>query len=752
MAQYQLLDTASMAKYKPNQYTRQASGAVVLNAGVNPIAGTFKPLAPQATLAKSPTERVAVATGTPQAQKLFSQGYQLEQKIPGPSQLPNYTQTNAVGTALYGISKPLSSQDLGGNAGNSLVDARNTNQNMAKENDISTFESYLNTLDVNKNTARQAVLDASKPSEDVTNIGNQLADVQDKGVKFGLETQNLQSAQDFNPNLLTSQVQKSQAQIERERSFKMQEYKLDEANLINRLGLAQDAQKTAIDAAKFGYTSVLDDANLAFKIQERVDTQKQQALTNAATLQGAALQKATLAMNAFKEGLTNGQDATALKSSIGLLLSQAGIDPVISASMFDAIQSGVEYDRLKEISTAGQVSATTKANMINSLVQTGLSVEEATSKVSQILGATGGVGGGVTGTTNTGGQTFGAVGSGEGGMRTDRHNNPTAMTTDVAKTLGLVEGKDYTKGDAFPNNPNLFTARLTGDGVATTVKALDLAASDPNKKAFYTQGGQQRWTHTAMSDEAWLKMTPEQKRNAVGGMYQREGGDGSLFSGTPTNTTTPGVSSKYSPEVINAAERIKNGELSVDDASIKPLAANIRKYMDEAKIAVPLTDQQIKTIEASPEGKKIKANIDLKQKLTNYQTLIDEYGTELYGSKAALLEQAYAEAKIAWKEAANLGALTGPDVGIIQTALKEATGLAGKKNALLYGEQGIKDGVQAALNTLLASTVSNMKLLESKNKNYANSDYVKALKEQAGVLGAGQTSTAPSGITYTIKK
>jgi len=34
-------------------------------------------------------------------------------------------------------------------------------------------------------------------------------------------------------------------------------------------------------------------------------------------------------------------------------------------------------------------------------------------------------------------------------MRTDRHNNPVAMTTDVAKTLGLVEGVDYTVGDPF---------------------------------------------------------------------------------------------------------------------------------------------------------------------------------------------------------------------------------------------------------------------------------------------------------------
>lgn len=113
-----------------------------------------------------------------------------------------------------------------------------------------------------------------------------------------------------------------------------------------------------------------------------------------------------------------------------------------------------------------------------------------------------------------------------GVMRTDRNNNPTAMTTDVAKTLGLVEGKDYTAGDPFQGG---VTAKLIGDPVAVTIKALDAAAQDPKKQAFYTDAGGQRWTHTAISDADWLAKTPEQKRQLVGQMYQREGGSGELM-------------------------------------------------------------------------------------------------------------------------------------------------------------------------------------------------------------------------------
>lgn len=47
-------------------------------------------------------------------------------------------------------------------------------------------------------------------------------------------------------------------------------------------------------------------------------------------------------------------------------------------------------------------------------------------------------------------------------MRTDRNSNPTAMTTDVAKTGGLVLGKDYVQGDPFigGDGKTYYTAKL----------------------------------------------------------------------------------------------------------------------------------------------------------------------------------------------------------------------------------------------------------------------------------------------------
>lgn len=156
-----------------------------------------------------------------------------------------------------------------------------------------------------------------------------------------------------------------------------------------------------------------------------------------------------------------------------------------------------------------------------------------------------------------------------GGFRTDRHNNPTAMTTDVARSLGLVEGVDYTKGDAFPNNPNLFTARLNGDPIQTTIKALDTAAQDPNKSAFRTQWGQPRWTYIDMTDEQWNAMSPEQKTATITKMYQNEWGTGTLVWGgsnytasskwgkqIPTTVATNLSDAKYFPTLLSNLETL----------------------------------------------------------------------------------------------------------------------------------------------------------------------------------------------------
>lgn len=108
-------------------------------------------------------------------------------------------------------------------------------------------------------------------------------------------------------------------------------------------------------------------------------------------------------------------------------------------------------------------------------------------------------------------------------MRTDSHNNPTALTTDVAAEARLILGVDYTRGDSFTYTANgvvhtLFTARLIGDPVGITSRLID-------KIGFYTSTGSARWTYMGKFPHfIWLQFTPAQKRDVIGYMYANEGG------------------------------------------------------------------------------------------------------------------------------------------------------------------------------------------------------------------------------------
>ena len=106
------------------------------------------------------------------------------------------------------------------------------------------------------------------------------------------------------------------------------------------------------------------------------------------------------------------------------------------------------------------------------------------------------------------------------GYRTDRHNNPTAFTTDIAKQAGLIKGVDYTVGDPFGEKGECHTARLLGgldSAIKTTIKVID-------KIGFYTQSGDQRWKHTAMPKESWDSLDSRGKEQIIKAMYKEEGG------------------------------------------------------------------------------------------------------------------------------------------------------------------------------------------------------------------------------------
>lgn len=144
-----------------------------------------------------------------------------------------------------------------------------------------------------------------------------------------------------------------------------------------------------------------------------------------------------------------------------------------------------------------------------------------------------------------------------------------------------------------------------------------------------------------------------------------------------------------------------------------------------------LTDKDIKNIDASPQGKQLQVASNLKLKMSSYQDLVDKYGFESVGQNKAVLQNAYTELQLAYKEAANLGVLNGPDLGLVEQAIRSATpGVIGNiGNIVSFGQgtRNLKANLEQAQTTLNAAAAQKAEELYARNPYYKDSAYVQSI-------------------------
>lgn len=210
--------------------------------------------------------------------------------------------------------------------------------------------------------------------------------------------------------------------------------------------------------------------------------------------------------------------------------------------------------------------------------------------------------------------------------RANRNNNPTAMTTDVAKTLGMVEWVDYVRGDPFSSGSGtLYTAKLLGNGVETTINAFDRIAQDPNKKIFYTSGSRQRRTHTAMSDEERLGLSQEDKAKVIQRMYNNEERRDrrnfwafgySIGGGWGYSSSRAELYKSYLAE----------GKLP-SDGKLKSMGVNVDQFTKEAYSYQEATGTTIETKEQKTEIASLRKEFNNLTEVKNYKTVEGMYNT-----------------------------------------------------------------------------------------------------------------------------
>jgi hypothetical protein len=140
-----------------------------------------------------------------------------------------------------------------------------------------------------------------------------------------------------------------------------------------------------------------------------------------------------------------------------------------------------------------------------------------------------------------------------------------------------------------------------------------------------------------------------------------------------------------------------------------------------------LNDKEMKSIDTTPESQSIRSLTDLKTKAENYKKIVDDEGFAVKGAGKILLDSAYADLQIAWKEAAKLGALTGPDMKLIENAVKPTTSWGGIWNKFTAGKNAVISGINQTINTINQKGKKNSDMLLSRNPKYKGSEYIKQL-------------------------
>lgn len=161
------------------------------------------------------------------------------------------------------------------------------------------------------------------------------------------------------------------------------------------------------------------------------------------------------------------------------------------------------------------------------------------------------------------------------------------------------------------------------------------------------------------------------------------------------------------------------------------------------ELEVQLNDDQLKKVDQTNEKKNLDSLANLERSAGRYQELVDQYGYEAFGTGRTLLEGAYADLKVKWKEAANLGALTGPDLDLIIEAVKPATGLSGIKQKLIGGgNQGLLSQLEKLRSNISEDGQRYYNQLIQRDANYQYSPYIQSLGKPFGITTPGQQTKA----------
>lgn len=164
-------------------------------------------------------------------------------------------------------------------------------------------------------------------------------------------------------------------------------------------------------------------------------------------------------------------------------------------------------------------------------------------------------------------------------------------------------------------------------------------------------------------------------------------------------------------------------------------AEAVNNWVKSKEGAATTIPAEIRTkLQADPSVKKVKAANDFNLALKAYRDMVSSASDlETWGENKSKMDAAYNNLKIQFKNAAELGAITAPDVPLIEGAIKPMSkdwfDVAGRSQfALGGGKQGVLSSLDTALTLSNQRKENAMQELDTLYPEYSNSDYFNQIR------------------------
>jgi hypothetical protein len=256
--------------------------------------------------------------------------------------------------------------------------------------------------------------------------------------------------------------------------------------------------------------------------------------------------------------------------------------------------------------------------------------------------------------------------------------------------------------------------------VTASVIRPDMTEAEIKKKLYELLGqsmGEQSLQIEALKAQARKEQALQEQAGTLGNLDLRPFAQAARGYGA-TNVAVPAEAPVDRTALLSKLQ----GAVSEAQQGLTKEQVNALKSMMEDKRTAQLEKSQENfdlrlrsTINSSEEAKKVRSIGVLNQKLTALEDLVKVSGPTLTGEQKAKLDSTFEDAKMAIKNSYELGALTGPDVGIIEGALgKSPTSLAGiGKYAISGGQKGLMSRISGARSRAVNEGKSHLESLKA---------------------------------------